>query len=442
MFRIVSALMAGFIFLVPLALSWVTPLNNQLASFLTTSSLPFAQPAQSGGDYAIHVRTSGNYSDDGVILPVFEVLEARYAAANKEFTIEYWFKLPAGYDSTGRELFDHHQPSQEGFWTAFQNGHLWAGIDTESGNDSTAIHLNPFSLSPNFNDGQWHHYALVRDLTASPDQLCLYLDGVGACYLDGSNPNWASVASNIRSAQNRDGDDSYNLPLYAIGGRVTGAGQIEATVDELRISDKARYRTNFTPITGPFAVDLNTVMLFHFDEGSGNKTSGLSSTANLTLDATLVKNFNDFSADPLNPNQANEAAWLNGMWVDGRFGTTTPVPSPASPPLNLTLPNGGEMWQTGSQHVMTWQTSEEGTVAEVNLSYSTDGFATSHTIASAVSNTGVYTWITPFTPSTTVRVRVTDVISPSLYDVSDADFTLTEELYSVYLPVILKKDIP
>ena len=242
------------------------------------------RPPAADGDHALYVRESGTYPDDGVILPVSEALEARYMAAGREFTVEYWFQLRSGYDSNGKELFDHHMPSNEGFWTGFQDGHLWAGVDTEPDNDHTAIHIHTGS---GFNDGEWHHYALVRDLNASPDRLCLYLDGTGYCYIDGSKPEWAPVSDDIRPARNRDGDDTNNKPLYVIGARTNGGSEIEAVIDELRISDVARYRDDFTPPAAPFSLDASTVMLFHFDEGAGNTTSGCDSHRRALTDSML-----------------------------------------------------------------------------------------------------------------------------------------------------------
>jgi hypothetical protein len=380
------------------------------------------------GDYAVHVHASGAYSDDGVIVPVFEALEARYAAANREFTVEYWFKLPSGYDSNNKELFDHHIPSNEGFWTAFQNGHLWAGIDTEPGNDSTAIHLHTGS---GFNDGEWHHYALVRDLSGAPNRLCLYLDGVGNCYVDGSVSQWAHVYEDIRPSNNRDGDSDNNYPFYVIGARTSGAGEIEATIDELRISDTARYRSDFTPSSVPFVLDANTVMQFHFDEGTGNVTYGRDSNNN-PVEGTLVQDLGWYGigATPLDPGDPADAAWLAQMWVDGRFGATVS-------PLTLTTPNGG-LWLTGSPYPITWTST--GTTAHVSLSYSTDGFTTvNETIVDSTPNTGVYMWTTPVTPSKTIRVRVADADDPAIYDDSDANFVVVDVIYFAYLPFIHKQ---
>jgi hypothetical protein len=61
-----------------------------------------------------------------------------------------------------------------------------------------------------------------------------------------------------------------------------------------------------------------------------------------------------------------------------------------------------------------------------------------NTVVLPTPNTGVYTWTTPITPSTTTRVRVADAANPDIYDDSDANFTLTDTIYYIYLPVIIK----
>jgi hypothetical protein len=105
--------------------------------------------------------------------------------------------------------------------------------------------------------------------------------------------------------------------------------------------------------------------------------------------------------------------------------------------LTLVSPNGGEQWKTGSQATIEW--SWTGPIIDVSLSYSTDGFATiSHTVAGSTWNTGVYTWTTPLTPSSGIRVRVANAANPDVYDDSDSDFVLTDGSYPVYLPLLLK----
>jgi hypothetical protein len=122
------------------------------------------------------------------------------------------------------------------------------------------------------------------------------------------------------------------------------------------------------------------------------------------------------------------------------WGRNTARPSSLSPTLTLIAPNGGESWPVNSERQIRWTST--GTVTQVSLAYSTDGFVTSYTIASAISNTGIYTWTTIPTPTTSARVRVASVASPTtVYDDSDGDFTLYDAASftnTIYLPMILR----
>jgi hypothetical protein len=45
----------------------------------------------------------------------------------------------------------------------------------------------------------------------------------------------------------------------------TGGGSFNGYLDEVRISNIARYTAAFTPSTTPFQSDANTVLLLHMD---------------------------------------------------------------------------------------------------------------------------------------------------------------------------------
>jgi hypothetical protein len=91
-----------------------------------------------------------------------------------------------------------------------------------------------------------------------------------------------------------------------------------------------------------------------------------------------------------------------------------------APSLSLTSPSGGDRWPVSSTQQIRWDTS--GVITQVNLAYAIDGLTT--TIEMNVDNTGVYSWTTPSTPTTSARVRVESVVSTTtIYDVSD-EFTL------------------
>jgi hypothetical protein len=108
----------------------------------------------------------------------------------------------------------------------------------------------------------------------------------------------------------------------------------------------------------------------------------------------------------------------------GVFSMT--VDSGGAPTLRVTSPNGGEAWQVGSVHPITWSAS--GAIANVKIEYSTtspwDGqLVDPKVIVASTPNTGSYAWTVPFAMSKVCHVRVSDVAG-STSDVSDAAFEI------------------
>ena len=91
--------------------------------------------------------------------------------------------------------------------------------------------------------------------------------------------------------------------------------------------------------------------------------------------------------------------------------------------IELTSPNGGEAWEVGSHHDITWQTT--GYSGLIKLEYSKDGFVSDiNEITAGTDDDGTFDWEIPDDQSDTVRVRATLVGAPSMYDESDADFSI------------------
>ncbi len=98
----------------------------------------------------------------------------------------------------------------------------------------------------------WTHIAVVRSGT----NLYLFIDGVSISWT-------ASTAKSTKSkpeiaAPERIGHDTAN------------ATYLSGYLEELRISNTARYTTAFTPPTTAFTSDANTKLLLHFDGGEGS----------------------------------------------------------------------------------------------------------------------------------------------------------------------------
>lgn len=96
----------------------------------------------------------------------------------------------------------------------------------------------------------------------------------------------------------------------------------------------------------------------------------------------------------------------------------------ATPGLTLAAPNGGEIWEVGSFHLITWTSS--GNSGDIKIEYSTDNGVTWDSVVSLTANDGIYNWKLPNTPSITCLVKISTVDGDMLLsDVSDGDFSIT-----------------
>ncbi len=90
--------------------------------------------------------------------------------------------------------------------------------------------------------------------------------------------------------------------------------------------------------------------------------------------------------------------------------------------VTVTSPNGGESWMATTIHDITW--SSTGSIANVDIDYSSDSGSSWNTIVSGTANTGSYSWSVPDAPSATCLVRVVDAADPGRLDMSNAVFTI------------------
>ena len=61
--------------------------------------------------------------------------------------------------------------------------------------------------------------------------------------------------------------------------------------------------------------------------------------------------------------------------------------------VTVTSPNGGESWEVGSVHNITWTST--GTVGNVMIDYSTNNGSTWTSITASTANDGTYPWTVP-----------------------------------------------
>jgi uncharacterized repeat protein (TIGR01451 family) len=102
---------------------------------------------------------------------------------------------------------------------------------------------------------------------------------------------------------------------------------------------------------------------------------------------------------------------------------TLPDQIPLAPKLTLVRPNGGEIWEAGTQEPVLWAFS--GLTEDVRLEYSTDGAQSWKTIVgSAPGTAGAYFWTVPEDPSSDAYVRVSSSLDATISDTNDAPFVI------------------
>ncbi|MFA7418560.1 MAG: YCF48-related protein [Melioribacteraceae bacterium] len=94
--------------------------------------------------------------------------------------------------------------------------------------------------------------------------------------------------------------------------------------------------------------------------------------------------------------------------------------------ISVLTPNGGENWKVGSNQSISWISTN---ITNVSIEYSTDsGTNWTQIIANTTANingtTNYFAWTVPNTVSTNCKVRITEVGEPSLFDISNSQFTI------------------
>ena len=125
--------------------------------------------------------------------------------------------------------------------------------------------------------------------------------------------------------------------------------------------------------------------------------------------------------------------WVDNFFIadgDGTDAMVSPLFSvdTIAPSLDLTAPDGGEIWYIGDSETISWSASDTHFPAgPISLDYSTDNGVNFSQIDTAQANTGAYDWSVPAVQTSQAKVRVlaVDEFGNSSEDVSGNVFTIS-----------------
>ena len=195
-----------------------------------------------------------------------------------DFTIEAWVYFDALSTSNRHTLISNGVSSFTTGWIKFAAADLGAAYYPQvTAYDYSSGGSPMMTSSTAVSNNTWYHIAWVRNGT----NHYLYLDGTQVASNTDSTARGINVNMNLSGTQiGRYGFDNGTPP---------SATYMDGYIDEMRISNVARYTAAFTPSTTAFTPDGNTLFLSHF-EGANASTTILDSGGRSQKGITAVNN--------------------------------------------------------------------------------------------------------------------------------------------------------
>lgn len=231
--------------------------------------------------------------------------------AQSQLTLEAWINPKYTGSGTWRQILGQVSGSDDGTASLTIREDLNT-IIFSIGNANTAANLVTTSVAYN----AWSHVAGVYD----GSNIKLYVNGVLA-------QSKAKSAGNV-------------VVATYIGWWGSALYPFRGLIDDVRISNTARYSSNFTPGSAPFVRDSNTLALYHFDENgddprntgkaiddSGNGNHGTITGAKYVGGLVGVDDSNGSTPYNLPPTTSQSFASHQGVFIEE--GTTNKITNPS-----------------------------------------------------------------------------------------------------------------
>jgi hypothetical protein len=207
-----------------------------------------------------------------------------------EFTIELWIRPSATDVDNGQEGQVTAGANYSGtngniIWDSdgFSTGQGWIfGLDTGRAylsvvaNGGGGGNIRTVLGTTDLRDGLWHHVAFYRN--ASTGLMEIFVDGAREATVTGPTGDCSYPGGGAAT------DDEHVIGKE----KLNLAFGFDGDPSEIRISVNRRYNgATYTVPTAPFEDDVNTVGLYHADQGSGTQLTDYSSEGN---HGTLIGN--------------------------------------------------------------------------------------------------------------------------------------------------------
>ncbi|MCX8038218.1 MAG: LamG domain-containing protein [Candidatus Sumerlaeia bacterium] len=195
-------------------------------------------------------------------------------------TLEFWCRPKWNADDGNEHVFFEGVAYGHRVQSRFRKLDSRGGNRLEFSIADAAGNLHTVRGAAPLRAGQWHHLAATWDFPKA--HLQLFVDGQPVAAEGPGRQPWP-FSSDPRSESGlrgigMDEGDRRSLPMQAYVGGDRRCGEqtsAEAVLDELCISDTARYDGPFTPSDSEYGADENTRALFHFEnELHGVHTTG------------------------------------------------------------------------------------------------------------------------------------------------------------------------
>jgi len=330
--------------------------------------------------------------------------------SNKPYLTEIQYQLsPDGYN------WYWHDGSG---WVKITGGYSQANIATQI-NTNLAAFQNAFPSA----DFYWRAYLHANDTafaTPSLDRVGIVLVTGESFYTDATG---AIIINPVTTDANQDQWFSYKALLYS-------EGQETPILDDVNLE----YIKALISVTSPNGSEAWPVYSNQVITWDSQGITGATGKVKLEYSIDNGVNYKPIAAGVANsgtynwivPNDPSQRALVKITSEDYPVVSDVSNASFRILSLQVTSPNGGEIWQRGWQHDILWVSTGDIPGGVVKIEYSKDNGSTWNTITTPTQNDGIYPWIVPAVSSDSFLIRISspNPLYPEITDTSDAIFSV------------------